>query len=81
MNSSFVDDCLRNRTVKIGLALLVFGTGPLFLIILLSKLGIGDPNPNPVGPGILAGLSLPVGVICMLAGVAQVVSGRGVRNG
>jgi hypothetical protein len=75
-NSSFRTNCLRNRTIKIGLALLIFGTGPLDIIVLLSKLGIGDPNPNPIGPGLLAGLSFPAGIICVIAGVLQVVSAR-----
>jgi len=35
----------------IGLALLAAGTGPL----LAATLGIlSDPNPNPIGPGLLA---------------------------
>jgi hypothetical protein len=79
-NSSFVTDCWRNRTVKIGLALLVFGTAPLDIIILLSKLGIGDPNPNPIGPGLLAGLSFPAGTICVIAGLVQVISARSEQN-
>jgi len=73
-NSSFLTNCLRNRTIKIGLALLIFGTAPLGIIVILSKLGIGDPNPNPVGPGLLAGLSFPAGIICAIVGVAQVTS-------
>lgn len=38
-----------------GLALLVLGTGPLLLIIVAAGLGLtSDPNPNPIGPGLLA---------------------------
>lgn len=37
----------------IGVALLVIGTGPLLVTVWYSKLQ-GDPNPNPVGPGICA---------------------------
>jgi hypothetical protein len=33
-----------------GVALLVVGTGPLLAVILFSS----DPNPNPIGPGLLA---------------------------
>jgi hypothetical protein len=41
------------RLLWIGLALLVFGTGPL--IVLAAELGLlSDPNPNPIGPGLLA---------------------------
>ena len=39
----------------IGLALLVLGTGPLLLIVVAAELGLtSDPNPNPIGPGLLA---------------------------
>ena len=79
-SSSFLVDGLRNRTIQIGMALLIFGTAPLDIIILLSKLGIGDPNPNPIGPGLLAGLSFPAGIICLIAGLVQVVSGRRVES-
>jgi hypothetical protein len=49
---------LANRWIKIGLALVIFGWGPLALIILLAALGLWpdpnpNPNPNPVGPGLL----------------------------
>ena len=38
-----------------GVAMLVLGTGPLLLTILFAYLGwTSDPNPNPVGFGILA---------------------------
>ncbi len=76
MRPSLFGDCLKNRAFKIGLGLLVFGTGPLDIIILLSKMGIGDPNPNPIGPGLLAGLSVPVGIICAAVGFFQVVAAR-----
>jgi hypothetical protein len=76
MSASLLSDCLQNRAFKIGLGLLIFGTGPLDLIILLSKMGIGDPNPNPIGPGMLAGLSVPIGIVCAAVGLLQVVSAR-----
>ncbi|MGB0656146.1 MAG: hypothetical protein ACPGMQ_11985 [Pirellulales bacterium] len=38
----------------IGLGLFVVGVAPLLLIILFASLGFGDPNPNPVGPALLA---------------------------
>ena len=51
---------LGNRLVKIGLTLLVLGSGPLFGIILFAKLGLtSDPDPNPIFPGMLAGSHLP----------------------
>ena len=48
----------------IGVAILVFGSGPLLIIILLSK----DPNPNPVGPGMLAAISLLPGIFITCLG-------------
>ncbi|MEO5798541.1 MAG: hypothetical protein ABIS00_03770 [Gemmatimonadales bacterium] len=64
---------LRNRMVRIGLGLIVFGAGPLLAIIALAAVGIWpDPNPNPVGPGILAALTFWLGMICLVTGVVQV---------
>ena len=38
-----------------GLILLAVGTGPLLLVIIAAELGLTrDPNPNPIGFGILA---------------------------
>lgn len=48
----------------IGVAILVFGSGPLLIIILLSE----DPNPNPVGLGILAMISFWPGVLITCLG-------------
>ena len=68
---------LENRLVKIGLVLLVLGSGPLIGIIMLAKLGLlSDPNPNPVGPGILAGLTFWPAVICLGTGVFRVWRNR-----
>ena len=37
-----------------GVALLVLGTGPLLVILAASTLGLtSDPDPNPIGPGLL----------------------------
>ena len=41
-----------------GLVLLVVGTGPLVLILVAAGFGLTrDPNPNPIGPGLLAFLT------------------------
>jgi hypothetical protein len=44
---------LGSPVLWLGVALLVMGSGPL-LVIGLYLQWHGDPNPNPVGPGILA---------------------------
>lgn len=41
-------------TLKLGLGLLVAGTGPLVLFVLADMSGlISDPDPNPIGLGLL----------------------------
>ena len=62
-----------SRLVRTGLALFVFGCGPLLFIIGAAAVGLWpDPNPNPIGPGILAFLTFWPSLICMVIGVARV---------
>lgn len=61
-------DYFRSWLVRIGLGLLVIGTGPLLAVVLFSS----DPNPNPVGPGILAMLTFWPAIACLLGGIVQV---------
>jgi hypothetical protein len=62
-----------NRLVRIGLVLLVVGSGPLFLIMLCAHLGLlADPDPNPVGAGMLCGLTFWPAVILLGIGTLQV---------
>jgi len=69
---------LQSRLVKIGLGLLVAGTGPLVFIIAAAALGLWpDPNPNPIGPGLLSFLTFWPAIICIVIGVIRVRS----RNG
>lgn len=68
---------LKSTLVRIGLIGLVLGSGPLLAIIAAAKTGLlSDPNPNPVGPGILAGLTFWPAVICVLVGVVRVGNSR-----
>ena len=61
-----------SRVFWIGLILLIVGTGPLLTVILLAWLGVTkDPNPNPVGFGMLAFLTFWPSVILVIVGVAQ----------
>jgi hypothetical protein len=63
---------LSNRWSKIGLALVVLGWGPLLLIIFLAAIGLWpDPNPNPVGPGLLFALTTWPAIICLGVGAYQ----------
>jgi len=64
---------LKSRLVRVGLFILVLGSGPLFAIIVLAGIGLWpDPNPNPVGPGLLAALTFWPGVICVVIGIVHV---------
>lgn len=64
---------LANRLFKIGFWLFVWGCGPLLAIIMLAAVGLWpDPNPNPIGPGLLAFFTFWPSLICMALGAAQV---------
>jgi hypothetical protein len=66
-----------SRVFWFGLALFVIGTGPLLIVILLSTLGLlADPNPNPVGLGILAAITFWPSILMMLISYARAVMRR-----
>ena len=68
---------LSSRLVRAGLCVLVVGTGPLFAIIVAAELGLtDDPNPNPIGPGILAFLTFWPGVIMIAVGAVRALHGH-----
>lgn len=54
----------------IGVAITVVAPIPLFTVIEMAKRGLtDDPNPNPVGPGILFFLGVIAGVCVMAIGI------------
>lgn len=58
-----------------GLAIAAIGSAPLLVVIATARIGwLDDPNPNPVGLGILAALTFWPGIA--LAGVGAVWSIR-----
>jgi hypothetical protein len=64
---------LANTWFKIGLVLVVLGWGPLVAIILLAAIGLWpDPNPNPIGPGLLFFFTSWPAIIFLVIGVVQV---------
>ena len=68
---------LKSAWVKVGLALLVVGAGPLLFIIVAAAVGLWpDPNPNPIGPGLLFGLTFWPAIICIVVGVVRVRNRR-----
>lgn len=60
---------LGSKLVRVGLVLLIVGSGPLLGIIVAASLGLWpDPNPNPVGPGLLFFFTFWPAVICLVVG-------------
>ena len=58
------------RLFWIGFAILIIGTGPLVAILIAASLGLlSDPNPNPVGPGLLAAITFWPAVIMVVWGL------------
>ncbi len=74
---SAMSQYLKSTWVRVGLVLLVVGATPLLFIITAAALGLWpDPNPNPVGPGILFGLTFWPAIICIVVGVIRVRARR-----
>jgi hypothetical protein len=56
--------------VRAGLTLLLLGSAPLLAIIAAAEVGLWpDPNPNPVGPGLLFFFSGVLATACLVIGV------------
>jgi hypothetical protein len=63
---------LSNRWSKIGVALVVLGWSPLALIVALASVGLWpNPNPNPIGPGLLFFVTFWPALICLGIGRYQ----------
>ena len=66
-----------SRFFWIGLVLLCVGTGPLLIVILAAQLGLTrDPNPNPVGFGILALFRFWPSVLLIVIGIVRTLRKR-----
>jgi hypothetical protein len=63
------------RLIRWGLAGLVLGSGPLLLAVVIADMR-GDSNSNPIGPGILAGVTFWPSLICLVIGLFK-ASSRG----
>jgi hypothetical protein len=58
---------------KYLLVLVVVGWGPLWGIVLLATIGLWpDPNPNPIGPGLLFFFTFWPAALCLGMGIYQV---------
>jgi hypothetical protein len=70
----FVHRYLHNPVTRVGLFLVVFGWGPLLSVIFLDSIGLWpEPDPNPIGLGILFFLTFGPALICLLVGFALTV--------
>jgi len=66
-------DLFSNRWAQVGIALAVLGWSPLLLIVVLASVGLWpDPNPNPIGPGLLFFFTFWPALICLGIGGVQV---------
>lgn len=73
---------LSDKLFKIGAAVVILGSAPLLFILLMAKIGLWpDPNPNPVGPGILVFVTFWPGVLLMAAGIFRSAIRRGGKAG
>ncbi len=62
----------RSNWIRAGLVVIAIGALPLLLVILAAKVHLlADPNPNPVGLGVLFFFSVIIGSILMLAGIVR----------
>ena len=67
---------LRSK-LQLALAGLLLGTGPLIAVIVAARMGwTADPNPNPIGLGILAFVSFWPSIAALVAGLALWLGSR-----
>ena len=67
----------RSRLFFAGAALFVLGTGPLLAVIALAGLGLTkDPNPNPIGFGLLAAITFWPSLVLMVLGIVTTARQR-----
>ena len=57
--------------IGLGTIIFVLGTGPLLFLVLMSRLGIGDPSPNRMGPGLLGLLTFCPSVFIIALGLVR----------
>jgi hypothetical protein len=70
----------RSWWVRTGIGLLIVGTGPLAFIIVAAAIGLWpDPNPNPIGPGLLFFFTFWPAILCIVVGVIRVRRARRAR--
>ena len=66
-----------SRWIQAAILLVIFGWGPLFTDIFLHNLGVlQDPNPNPVGYGLLFAITFFPAILCFAIGLFQTLRRR-----
>jgi hypothetical protein len=66
---------LKSLCLRLGIAGLVLGTGPLLLAV-ATEHRTGDSNPNPVGFGILVMFTFRLSIILIFVGVVVTLIGK-----
>ena len=62
----------QSNWIRAGIGVIVIGALPLLLVILAAKLHLlADPDPNPVGAGVLFFFSVLLGSAIALAGIVR----------
>src|SRR5262245_24590943 len=66
-------DYLQSRWVRAGLSIVVVSAAPLIFVIAAASLGLWpDPNPNPVGFGLLMVVGAALGTVVTGLGILLV---------
>jgi len=67
----------QSRWIQVGVGMLVVGTAPLLFIIVAAAVGLWpDPNPNPIGPGLLFFFTFWPAILCIVVGAIRVRRAR-----
>lgn len=67
-------------TLRLGLFVLIAGSVPLLLFLAADAMGqVSDPNPNPVGLGLIFALGSMIASVLIPIGVVQLLLRRVVR--
>jgi hypothetical protein len=75
MRNLTLKHCREWKLLSRGLNGLIFGSGRLLLAVAIAHLR-GDLDPNPVGPGILCGLTFLPSLLCFVIGLFKVVTAK-----
>ncbi len=68
-------DYFRSAWIRTGAVTFAVGTLPLLTVIILAKIGLWpDPNPNPVGLGLLFVAAAVLGSLLTLIGILRLSS-------